>query len=59
LCASLCVSTPGRPVLSERNLGIKRCGTVLALGADGKQKASIPSCSLGPVSRGFREGPSE
>jgi hypothetical protein len=33
-----CVSTVGRPALSQLNLGMESCGTGSALGADGNQK---------------------
>ena len=40
-CAHRCVSTPGRPALSQRNLGLESCGTGSAPGADGNQKLYI------------------
>ena len=51
--ASLCVSTPGRPGLSGRNLGMKSCSTVLALGCRQKPEGPVHSCSSDPVSWGF------
>jgi hypothetical protein len=47
---SLCVSTPGKPDLSRRNLGIETCGTLSALGADRKWKDPVSGCSSVPVS---------
>ena len=56
--ASLCVSTPGRPGLSERNLGMKSCGTVSAPGCRQKPEGPVHGCSSDPVSWGFWAGPS-
>ena len=50
--ASLCVGSPGRPVLSGRNLGMESWGT------DRNQKDPVPGWSLVPVSWWLWEGPS-
>jgi hypothetical protein len=44
---SLCVSTPGKPAFSGKNLGMERCGTG---GADGIQIDPVLGCSLVPES---------
>ena len=41
--ASLCVVSPGRPILSGRNLGMVSCGSSSALGADRGQNDSVPN----------------
>jgi hypothetical protein len=46
---SLYASTPGRPVLSRKYLGMDRCGSGSAQGADVNWKDPVPSCSLVPV----------
>jgi hypothetical protein len=51
--ASLCVSTPERPVLSRRNLGMDSCGT---WSAPGYRWKPVPNCSLVPVFWGLRVG---
>jgi hypothetical protein len=45
--ASLCISSPGRPVFSGRNLDIKGCGTGSAQGSRKKPKGSCPCPFLG------------
>ena len=45
--ASLCVSTPERPVLSRRNLGMECCSTRLALWFNWKLEGSCPWLFLG------------
>jgi hypothetical protein len=47
LLVSLCVSTPGRPVLPGRNLGMESCGTGPALGCRWKSEKSCPRLFLG------------
>jgi hypothetical protein len=47
LPASLCVSTPGKTVLSRRNLGMERCGTGSAPGCRQKPEGSCPQLFLG------------
>jgi hypothetical protein len=44
---SLCVSTPGRPVFSGRNLGMEICGTGSASGCRWKPEGSCPQLFLG------------
>jgi hypothetical protein len=44
---SLCVSTPGRPFLSRRNLGMESCVTGSAPGGRQKLEGSCPQLFLG------------
>ena len=43
----MCVCTPGRPVLSEKNLYIERCGTASAPGCRWKPEGFCPMMFLG------------
>jgi hypothetical protein len=55
---SLCVSTPGRPVLSGRNLGMECCVVQDQLCvANRSQKDPVPSWSLVPMSCWLWVGP--
>jgi hypothetical protein len=52
-----CVSTPGRPALSQWYLGMECCGTGSAPGAYGDWKDPVPDCSSVPMFWGLQEGP--
>ena len=56
--ASLCVSIPGRPVLSGKNLFMEGCGTGSAMGSDRTWMDPAPCCFLVSVSRWLWVGPS-
>ena len=47
VCQAWKTSTPGRPVLSGRNLGMESCGTGSALGCRQKPEGSCPQLILG------------
>ena len=48
-CAQRCISTPGRPVLFWKNLGMECCGTGSALCVDGNQKDPLLGFSSVPL----------